>query len=170
MPNATDSGWASTVVVGSITGIALTAEWLPRQVAGHFALDGFATGFVERQSYLMLVIGSAVLMPALVCGLLWLAVLRFPDLVNLPHRDYWLAAQRRDKTAAFLAGRSVWLAAILAVFALALHLLVLRANHLSPARVDPSTLLAVTTMFVITLGAWLGQLRRYFERVEAAAQ
>lgn len=170
MPDATESGWASTVVVGSITGIALTADWLPHQVAGQFALDGAATGFVERQSYVIVLIASAVVLPALICGLLWFLVLQAPELLALPNRDYWLAASRREQTAAFLAARAVWLAAIIAASVLALHLLVLRANRLDPVRLDPSALLAVATALVVALGAWLSQLQRYFGRVNSVAQ
>ncbi len=164
MSNGPENGWASTVVVGSITGIALTADWLPHQVAGHFAITGLANGFVAREAYVAMLLGSAVLLPALVIGLLWLAVRRFPRLINLPNRDYWLADERRGATVEFLAARAAWLAALLALLALSLHLLVLRANHLDPIRLDPIGLLAVIVSFVVALGSWLGHLHRYFER------
>ena len=165
MPTATEGGWASTVVVGSITGIALTADWLPHQVAGHFGMTGLANGFVAREVYVAMLIGSAVLVPALLVCLLWLTVLRYPRFVNLPNREYWLADERRVQTAEFLAARAIWFAALLALLALALHLLVLRANHLNPARLDPAGLLAVVAAFVVALGAWLSHLHRHFERI-----
>ena len=111
MPNANDSGWASTVVVGSLTGIALTAEWLPQQVAAHFALDGRADHFLARDQYLALMIGSTVVATALVTGLLSTLVLRFPDLLNLPNRSFWLAPERRASTHALVSSRAVWLGA-----------------------------------------------------------
>ncbi len=165
MPTATESAWASTVVVGSITGIALTADWLPHRVAGHFAVSGLANGFVAREVYVALLIGAAVLVPALTVALLWLAVRRYPRLVNLPNSGYWLADERRDQTAEFLATRAIWLAAILALFALSLHLLVLRANHLDPVRLEPVALLAVVVAFVVALVAWLSRLHRHFEQI-----
>ena len=170
MPDANDSGWASTVVVGSLTGIALTAEWLPHDVAAHFALDGRADGVIAHDLYLTLVIGATVLLSGLASCLLRVAVLRFPDLVNLPNRGYWLAPERYEATGAFLARRAVWLAAILSLFTFGLHLLVLRANRDSPARLDAPALMAVMTALFAALGAWVAQLRRHFERVKSAVQ
>jgi serine/threonine-protein kinase len=170
MPNANDSGWASTVVVGSLTGIALTADWLPRQVAAHVALDGHTDQFLARDGYLALVIGSTVVATALVTGLLSSVVLRFPDLVNLPNRDFWLAPERREATGAAVSARAVWLGAIVSLFAFGLHLLVLRANRSSPASLDPSSVSAVIVAFLAAAGAWLSNLRRYFGQPGSAVQ
>ncbi len=170
MPNANDSGWASTVVVGCLTGIALTADWLPREVAGYFALDGTATGFVAREAYVAVAISSAVLLPSIVCGGLWLAVVRFPAFMTLPHRGYWLAPERRGLTASFLAARGAWLAALLALFTFALHLLVLHANTRMPARLDYPVLLALMVGLCTAFGAWLNHIQRHFARIENATQ
>ena len=165
MAKSTEGGWASAVVVGSITAIAMTAEWLPHQVAGHFAISGLANGFVARELYVAVLVGSALLLPALIAGALWLAVNHYPDGLNLPNRDYWLAPARRAATTAYLTARAAWLAALLALLALGLHLLVLRANHLAPARLDPASLAALVAAFAAALTAWLGDLNRHFERV-----
>jgi len=165
MPHATDSGWASTLVVGSITGIALTADWLPHQVAGHFAVSGLANGFVAREVYVAMLIGTAIVLPALIAAAMWLSVRRYPDFVNVPNRDYWLAPERREATAAYLIARAFWLAALLALLALGLHLLVLQANHQAPVRINPAALAALVAAFVLALAAWLGHLHRHFEQI-----
>ncbi len=170
MPNANDSGWASTVVVGSLTGIALTAEWLPQQVAAHFALDGRADHFLARDQYLALMIGSTVVATALVTGLLSTLVLRFPDLLNLPNRSFWLAPERRASTHALVSSRAVWLGAIVALFALGMHLLVLRANHANPASLDAVAFSGVVVAFLAALGAWFSNLRRHFGQMGSAVQ
>jgi len=170
MPDANDSGWASTVVVGSITGIALTAEWLPREVAAHFSLDGHVDGFVAHNSYVAFAIGATVAVAALAATLLRIVVLGFPDLVHLPNRSYWLAPEQRASTAKFLGSRALWLAALLSSFTLGLHLLVLQANHTSPARLEPVPLAALTIAFLAALGAWFKHLYRHFERTESTAQ
>jgi serine/threonine-protein kinase len=170
MPNANDSGWASTVVVGSLTGIALTVDWLPRQVAAHFALDGHADQFIARDAYLALVIGSTVAAITLLTGLLSVVVLRFPELVNLPNRGFWLAPERRAATGAVVSACAVWLGAIVALFALGLHLLVLRANRVSPASLDTPALSAVLVAFLAALGAWFSNLRRHFGQPGSAVQ
>lgn len=164
MPPSLRVGWASSVVVGSITGIALTAEWLPEPVASHFSAGGVATGSVSRQVYVALLIAFAVLLPALAAVSLRLSVRRFSHLVKLPNRDYWLAPERREHTADFLAARCVWLAAAGALFMFGVHLLVLRANRAAPAHFDVVPLLALLAAFAAVIAAWFGALGRYFER------
>jgi len=170
MPNANDSGWASTVVVGSLTGIALTVDWLPHEVAAHFAFDGAADHFIPREEYLAMMIGSTLLATALVAGLLSNIVLRFPDLVNLPNRGFWLAPERRAATHALVSARAVWLGAIVSLFALGMHLLVLRANQVNSASLDRGALSALVFAFLAALGAWFSNLRRVFERAGPAVQ
>jgi serine/threonine-protein kinase len=170
MPDANDSGWASTVVVGSLTGIALTAEWLPHEVAAHFALDGRADHVVGRDDYLSLMIGGTLVITALVTVLLSTVVLRYPELVNLPNRGFWLAPERRAATRALVNARALWLGAIVSSFALGMHLLVLRANHVSPVALDTSALSAVVLAFLAALGAWFANLRRHFEQAGPAIQ
>jgi ABC-type Fe3+ transport system permease subunit len=170
MPDANDSGWASTVVVGSLTGIALTVDWLPHEVAGRFTLDGTASGLVSRDAYLAIAIGATVLLPAIAALLLRLVVLHCPDLVQLPNADYWLAESRREQTARYLARRSIWLAALISLLTFALHLLVLRANHLHPARIEPGAMGGVLVAFAAAFSAWFTHLRRHFARTEPVAQ
>jgi hypothetical protein len=170
MSNANDSGWASTVVVGSLTGIALTVDWLPREMAGRFTLDGTASGIVARDAYLATIIGVAVLAPAAASLLLRALLLHYPDLVHLPNSRYWLAECRREHTARYLGRRSIWLAALLSLLALALHLLILRANQVQPARLDPGAVASVTTSFIAALWAWFSHLWRHFARAEPAVQ
>lgn len=164
MPGTLRGGWASSIVVGSITGIALTSDWLPERVASHFSIGGVANGFVSRPVYVALVIAIVVLLPALAAFALRVSVRRFPHLVSLPHRDYWLAPERRVETAEFLAARAEWLAAGGGMFTLGLHLLVIRANHAAPPHFEPAPLLMLTAAFAAGVAAWLAALGRHFKR------
>ncbi len=157
--------WASAVVVGSITGIALTADRLPLQVASHFGPNGLANGFMTRDSYLALSIAMVVMPPALVGLAITLAVRHFPRYLNLPNRDFWLAPERREATAAYLAVHAGWLAALLSVFALAIHLLVVRANQLAPPQLETAPFLLAMLVFGVMMVAWIGALARRFRRV-----
>lgn len=80
-------------------GLALWAyPQLPERVASHFDLRGQADGWSSARGMLALHAGLA-LGPcglfAAIAGLLG----RAPDAwINLPHRDYWLAPERRART------------------------------------------------------------------------
>jgi hypothetical protein len=157
-------GWASTVVVGAITGIALTVDWLPARVASHFGANGLANGFMARDVYLVFAIGMVVVPPALVGLTVTLSLRYFPQFLNIPNRDYWLAPERRDDTATYLQGHSAWLAALLGLFALGIHLLVVRANRSVPAQLENGPFLAMLLAFGIVMVAWIGALARRFRR------
>jgi hypothetical protein len=163
-PRGFSTGWASTVVVGSITGIALTAGWLPARVASHFGASGIANGFMARETYLAFTIALVVVPPALVSLILALSLKYFPQFLNLPNRDYWLAPERRDETAAYLTAHTAWLAALLSVFAFAIHLLVVRANENAPARLETVPFLAVLVTFSMLMVVWIAALARRFRR------
>jgi hypothetical protein len=164
MARGLGSGWASTVVVGSVTGIALTADRLPARVASHFGAGGAANGFMARDVYLAFTIGLAVLPPVLVGLTIALSLKYFPQFLNLPNRDYWLAPERRGATAAYLAVHTAWLAALLSVFVLGIHLLVLRANRSVPPQLETGPFLAVLAAFGIGMVLWIGALARRFRR------
>lgn len=164
MTQGSGSGWASALVIGSISGIVLTADRLPRRVAVHFGAEGLANGFATREAYVALTVCVAVLAPAVVAIAIALSVRHFPRLLNLPNRDYWLAPARRDETAAYLMGHAAWLAAALAVFSLAIHLLVLRANHVVPARLETGSFVVALLAFGVMMVAWVGALARRFRR------
>lgn len=158
------SGWASALVVGSITGIALTVDRLPARVASHFGAGGLANGFMTREIYLVFTIGMIVLPPALLALVIGASVRHFPQLLNLPNRDYWLAPERRDETAEYLLAHAAWLAALLALLALGVHLLLIRANRAVPPRLDAGPFFAMLLAFLVAMTAWIGVLARRFRR------
>ena len=75
---------------------------MPVLVASHFVASGVANGFTSRERYLALMMGVTILLPLLVTLPLSIG-LNNPKLkIDLPHRDYWLAPERREETIAFV--------------------------------------------------------------------
>ena len=161
-----DSGWASMVVVGCLTGIVLTTDRLPARVASHFGVAGVADGFTSRGRYVVFMIAIAVLLPAIVASLVGVSARRFPGWVNIPNRDYWLAAVRREATADWLTGHATGLAALLALLAFGVHLLVIRANLHTPPYLEATSFLALLGAFTVALGLWVYVLHRRFRRMD----
>ncbi len=71
---------------------------LPYRVASHFGFSGKPDGWSSREVFLIMNIALVVFMG----GLFWLSgwlPRKLPDSwINLPHKDYWLAPERRDST------------------------------------------------------------------------
>jgi uncharacterized membrane protein len=76
------------------------APQLPDRVASHFDLSNHANGWMDRTPFLVLTGGVELLM-AVLFGALPLLLGRIPDaLINLPHKEYWLAPARRSESIA----------------------------------------------------------------------
>ncbi|RZJ12970.1 MAG: hypothetical protein EOP39_02265 [Rubrivivax sp.] len=94
--------------------IAGSWPWLPATV-------GEAHGAVPRDDYLAFTLALVVLVPWLATrGALWIAR-RAPQLVNLPHREHWLAPVRLEATLADLRERLAWLGLGLLLLHAGLH-------------------------------------------------
>ncbi|MEP6670352.1 MAG: protein kinase [Chthoniobacter sp.] len=131
-----------------------SSSQLPERPPTHFDLDGHPNGWMNRSSYLVWV--SAF--PLTLLGLFWLVsrcAIRFPSLLNIPRRDYWLALERRAETASLLFRWFLWLACGLTVFVGALHELVMEANRLNPPRLPSGPLMLVVIAFLLGLMIWI---------------
>jgi hypothetical protein len=88
-------------------------------------------------------------------------------LINLPHREYWLSAERRDRTIEELSRRIGWMASLTLVFLTGLNLLVVDANRHQPAQLSPA-IWVMLVVFLLTTLAWLVSLVRHFSSLPAS--
>jgi len=139
-----------------------TADSLPARVASHFNFEGLANGYLPRDAYLLLMYLLMLAVP-LVVILLNVALPRVsPRLVRLPAREYWLAPERRAATYASIAASGFVIASTVTAFMIALHLLVLEANHRVPPRLDTGTMWILIAILVAAAISWQLLQRRRF--------
>ena len=151
------------VVVGGF--VATTTGSLPPSVATHFGGGYLANGWMGRDDYLVFSLTFSTLLPLVVAGIVgWLPRL-FPHLVNVPNRDYWLAAERRALTFERLAISGVALGALLSFFMGGVHWLILQANALVPPRLPAREFWTLLIVFLVLLTAWIGVLWTKFRNV-----
>jgi serine/threonine-protein kinase len=134
-------------------------------LATHFDGTGRPNGWMSRSFHLWFILVFGLTFPLLMAVILFLA--RFlPDrLINIPHRDYWLAAERRADTFAYLLRQSFWFACIGVCFVAGIHFLIVQANLRPPAHLSTSLLLAVAGGFLLALIGWAVALVRHFRHV-----
>lgn len=137
------------IVVGTfwiafIAYVLLTAPQLPERVATHFGASGKPNDWMTRDEHVrfLLIMGTAV--PAFILGIFALISRSAGWGLNIPHKGYWLAPERREETFAFIQRQGLWLATLLIGFFAAIHHALLAANTRSPA-----------TLFLADFG-WLG--------------
>jgi hypothetical protein len=139
---------------------------LPAKVASHFDLEGRPNGWMSRELCVGFTVGLGVLMPAFIVATMAGAG-RIPvSFINLPHRDYWLAAERRKAALAILLRYSLWFASANVLFATGIHWLIVEANtsnrvpHLSGVG-----LAVVVGGFLACTTIWCWLLVRHFSKI-----
>lgn len=71
---------------------------MPEQLAAHFNIQGSPDRFVSKAQFFRFQLQTmlVVILVSLLSQIILLVLP--PNMVNLPHREYWLAPERRDET------------------------------------------------------------------------
>ena len=135
--------------------VVATTGQLGDPVATHFGAGFAANGWEQRDSYRSFALAFSVVLPVLVAAIVgWLPRL-LPRYVNLPHREYWLAAERRAETFESIAVRALLLGALLSVFMAGVHWLILQANAVVPPRLPAQLFWTMLIAFLTAFAFWI---------------
>ncbi|WZO99181.1 DUF1648 domain-containing protein [Isosphaeraceae bacterium EP7] len=132
-----------------------TEPMLPARVATHFSVSGVPDGWMSRRAQTISSLGVAAFLVLATSVPLYLARHFSDSTVNLPHREYWLAPERRDATFAHISGIGVMLACLSLVLMISLQILVVRANLRTPVRLPASEGFGLIVAFLAGVGAIL---------------
>ncbi|HXG65862.1 MAG TPA: hypothetical protein VNO70_12215, partial [Blastocatellia bacterium] len=81
---------------------------------------------------------------------------RMPEsLLNLPNKDYWLAAERREQTFSFLGEQMRWFGAATLMLTLLIIQLVINANLAPTQYLSARTAWLLLAAYLIYVGLWL---------------
>jgi uncharacterized membrane protein len=142
---------------------------MPERMASHFAADGSANGWQSRQAFFVLML--LVTSTSAIVGFLapWQIASRSNARINLPHRDYWLAPERRAETMQFISSTMAWFACGILFVLISGTFLALQANLAPDHRFNSEAMLAALVGFLIGLLGLLFRLIRHFRNVPAGA-
>jgi hypothetical protein len=152
------------LMVFSVTFVIYTSYHLPGTVATHFNVNNEPDGWMTRNSYLFMILTLLVSIPTLISVGIGMLSQRFPHLVNLPNRDYWLAPRRLDESLDYLASHGHRLGRLVIVLMTGLHYVVLVAHRTEPPVLPQSWLMAILLGFVFALAMWVVALYRRFPK------
>ena len=142
--------------------VVRTGGTLPDVVATHFGPSGAANGFMPRPLYVRFMLIFVVLLP-LALNFLIGRVLKLPNTrINIPHREYWLAPERRADTVERLRRHMNFFGVLLAAFLCYVHWQVVQANTHSPPVLDNGRFSTGLAAFMVALVVWIVVLRRNF--------
>lgn len=141
------------------------APLLPERVASHFDAAGQADGWSSKTEFFAANLAFVAGMALLFLGVTtWLARIP-PAWINLPHKDYWLAPERRAATMETIQRQMEWLAAATVALLLGIAQLTIQANlNTNGARLGYGSWLLLGSYmayFVVWL-VWM--LRKWYTR------
>lgn len=113
-------------------------------------------------------VGMTLALPLFLGIVVGTSLRHFPQTLNIPNRDYWLAPSRRVTTNAYVLAHTTRLAAWLALSMTALHLVVIHANRVDPPHLEAGALVALLVAFLLGVGVWIGALTKRFRRPAGA--
>jgi hypothetical protein len=159
--------WAHLILLLLWSGIGLQSlayyPQLPPVVASHFDAAGTPNGWQSKAMFFGIYWGVSLLM-TLAFYALPVLLRRLPvAVINLPHRDYWLAPERRQESLASLAVYMHWFGNAMIGLLLVTFELAIEAN-LRRQNLPPDAMWALLAGFLIFTGAWLVRLYRRFAR------
>ncbi len=152
------------LMVFSVTFVIYTSYYLPSKVATHFNVDSEPDGWMTRNVYVLLILILLISIPSVITVGISMLSQKFPRLINLPNRDYWLAPPRLSESLDFLAAHGHRLGRLVIVLMTGLHYVVLVANRADPPALPQSWLIAILLGFVFALGMWILALYRRFPK------
>lgn len=101
---------------------------LPERVATHFGPGGEPNDWMDRTSAAILLGGFQLVFPLLLLSVVRLLKWIPNGCINIPHREYWLAPERRESALAWLAGPMSGMAVLTGALMVATSHLTFRAN------------------------------------------
>lgn len=144
--------------------LAWSAQQLPQQVASHFDAEGKPNDWMNRSDYLRSIGVAGLLFPLFLVGIGLMTQVLPSGSINLPHRQYWLSAERRTETNRYLSRHMVWLACMVMALLISINGLVVQANRTDPAFLS-NVVWPLVIAFVGGVVSWLVVMIRHFSRL-----
>jgi uncharacterized membrane protein len=145
----------------------LTAAQMPDNVATHFGASGAPNGWMTRAGHVQFTIIFGALVPAFILGI-FATIRHFGDRwVNIPHKDYWLAPERRQATFDFIQRQGFWFAGMFILFLAAIHYSILAANARTPVALPASDVGWIAGPYLLATIAWVAVFIGHFYRKPA---
>lgn len=153
-------------------GLSLAASWplLPQRMATHFDANGAPNGWMSRVDHVVIMGLLGAGLPLFIVAICRTARYLPLHAVNIPHRDYWMAEERRLESMEFVFEHSIWLACLCLLFVTGLHWAVVFSNQLKPVRLPLEWVLADTGSFLAGLCVWGVCLYRRFRLPKSEAE
>jgi uncharacterized membrane protein len=148
--------------LGFLVYVNQTMSLLPERIATHFGINGQANGWMSRSGYQVFISLTGLGLPLFIVLMGFLCRFLPTWTLNIPHREYWLAPDRRALTCEYLLAWYFWLACLTVAFFGALHYLTVQANHSVPVHLPGLPFTVILAVFLGLIALWTIGLLRHF--------
>ncbi len=162
MPSRSSAAWVC-LGIGILSSVRVALVWdqLPARMASHYGASGQPNGFMPRDTFFLFYVGlfSAIITLFLMMPRVLSQLPR--ELVNIPHRDYWVTDERWPEALKRMGDWMAWFSVALAVLAAATLFLILRSN-IWRQPLNNAAMLGILGGFLAFTLYWLVALYRAF--------
>lgn len=152
------------LLVAWVIQILVYAPHLPTHVASNFNLAGEPNTFSTRAAFIVTLVVTMVILALSFLYLPRLVANTPQSTMSLPNKGYWLAPERRKRTAQFIRDQIAWIGATTVGFMIVLTQVVVDANLHYPPILSSSFVWLLALYLAGTLG-WVLHLLTRFARV-----
>lgn len=150
------------LIVVFMVSLVASFPMMPDRMATHFDVAGRPNGWMTRSQHLMFMSVIGLGFPLFIVSICRTARYLPPAAVNIPHKDYWMADERRLDSMQYVYHHSIWLACLGSAFLTALHWAVVFSNRLEPQRLPIEWIGSITGVFLLGTAIWIVALYRRF--------
>jgi uncharacterized membrane protein len=137
---------------------------LPEKMASHFDKNGTPNNWQTKEAFFLTMIGVLGITFAVSFVVPKLINVLPPSMITLPHKEYWLAPERREETSRYMSAQMGWFGCALLFLLLYAASQTINANLFSPGLFDARGMWVVLTGFLLFVGIWLVRLLGHFYR------
>lgn len=150
----------AVVVCGLLLQFYYWPFW-PEKVAIHFGPDGRANSWTSKSNAVALHVGLVIGLPVFFVVLAYVLGKLPTTLINMPHRDYWLAEPRREASLQWMKGFMLWFGVMTAGFVVYINHLAFVANRDDAPLSNTGFLISLAVYFLLTLSMVVVSYRRF---------
>jgi uncharacterized membrane protein len=134
----------------------------PERMAVHFDISGNADGWSHKTGFYILYAVLLVAMSALFVVLAFLIPRFGSNSINIPHRRFWLAEDRRAETYEYLSATIIWMGNLTLVFIIAMMHLTIAANIGGEPKLGSGFWWMLTAFILLILGLSARMVMRFY--------
>ena len=137
---------------------------MPEPMASHFGTGGKANDWMPKAGFFVLMAGVQVLFLLIFLGIPKLVGVLPNSVINMPHKDYWLAPERRQKSLDLMGDWLGWFGVAMLAFFLLVGQLTYTANLREDQRLDETKMWTMLVLFLAFTVVWLVLFYRAFKK------